>query len=108
MNIFRHARSSFFPAPEHGGSTVSGGGDPSADSPPASEAIDDTFAQDDLGRGNTPGVGVPGSKSNQVLTHDGISERTHRIWEEEGRPEGAAEEHWRRAEEELQQPSDCE
>lgn len=91
----------FFFSPEHGGSTVSGGGHPSADSPPASEAIDDAFAQDARGHGNTPGVGVPGSKSNPVLTHNGITERAQRIWEEEGRPDGKADEHWHRAEAEL-------
>ena len=98
-------RPQFFLAPEHGGSTVTGGGHPSADSPPASEAINDTFAQDARGHGNTPGVGVPGSKSNPVLTNDGVTERAHRIWEEEGRPDGKADEHWRRAEAELRESS---
>lgn len=96
----------FFLAPEHGGSTVTGGGHPSAETNPASEAIDDTFAQDARGHGNTPGVGVPGSKSNPVLTHDGITARAHRIWEEEGRPDGRADEHWRRAEQELRGDAD--
>lgn len=30
-----------------------------------------------------------------------IRERANQIWEEEGRPEGRHEEHWRRAEEEV-------
>jgi hypothetical protein len=30
-----------------------------------------------------------------------IEQRAYRIWEEEGRPDGKAAEHWRRAEEEL-------
>jgi hypothetical protein len=30
-----------------------------------------------------------------------IRERAHRLWEEEGRPEGRAEEHWRRAQVEV-------
>ena len=30
-----------------------------------------------------------------------IRERAHEIWEREGRPEGAQEEHWRRACEEI-------
>lgn len=30
-----------------------------------------------------------------------IRERANQIWEEEGRPEGSHEEHWRRAEEEI-------
>ncbi len=30
-----------------------------------------------------------------------IRERANQIWEEEGRPEGSQEEHWRRAEEEI-------
>lgn len=99
---YSHSRQPvFFLSPEHGGSTVSGGGHPSAGAPPASEAIDDAFAQDARGHGNTPGVGVPGSKSNPVLTHNGITERAQRIWEEEGRPDGKADEHWHRAEAEL-------
>ena len=32
-----------------------------------------------------------------------IRSRAHEIWEEEGRPEGHAEEHWRQAEAELAQ-----
>jgi len=35
------------------------------------------------------------------LSQEDIAKRAHRIWEEEGQPSGAAEEHWRRAEEEL-------
>jgi hypothetical protein len=31
-----------------------------------------------------------------------IRERTHQIWEEQGRPEGLHTEHWRQAESELQ------
>lgn len=108
MNLYRsHSpRFAFFLSPEHGGSTVSGGGHPSADAPPASEAIDDAFAQDAPGHGNTLGVGVPGSKSNPVLTHDGITARAHWIWEEEGHPDGKADEHWHRAEQELRGDSD--
>lgn len=32
---------------------------------------------------------------------DHIKARAHQIWEQEGKPDGAHEEHWRRAEEEL-------
>jgi len=35
------------------------------------------------------------------LTEEEISKLARRFWEEEGQPEGKAEEHWRRAEEEL-------
>ena len=105
MNFLHQSprRGLFFLSPEHGGDTVSGGGRPSAASPPATEAVNDTFAQDARGYGNTPGVGVPGSQTNPVLTETGITERAHRIWEEEGRPEGKAAEHWARAEAELRQ-----
>ena len=96
-------RGLLFFSPEHGGDTVSGGGRPSEASLPASEPIDDAFAQDSRGYGNTPGVGVPGSKTNPVQTNTGVTERAHRIWEEEGRPEGKAAEHWARAEAELRQ-----
>jgi hypothetical protein len=34
-----------------------------------------------------------------------ITQRAQQIWEEEGRPEGRAEEHWLRAEAELAQRS---
>ena len=47
-------RSFFFLSPEHGGDTVAGGGHPADSSVPAQEAIDDAFAQDARGRGNTP------------------------------------------------------
>ena len=98
------ARPRFFFAPEYGGDAVTGGGHP-ADSPvPAEEAIDDAFAQDARGRGNTPGVGVPGSRTNPVgPSQDEITRRARALWEEEGRPEGRAEEHWLRAESELRE-----
>jgi len=35
------------------------------------------------------------------LSHDQIASRAREIWEENGRPEGKAEEHWQRAESEL-------
>jgi hypothetical protein len=93
-------RTNVFFTPEYGGDAVSGGGHP-ADSPvPATEAADDAFAQDAAGSGKEPGVGVPGSRINPV-SHDEISWRAHAIWEEEGRPEGKAEEHWMRAVKEL-------
>ncbi|MFN2507605.1 MAG: DUF2934 domain-containing protein [Chthoniobacterales bacterium] len=93
-----------FFAPEHGGDAVAGGGHP-ADSPlPATEPIDDAFGQNEAGRGKTPGVGVPGTKTNPVGAYrDAITARAQEIWEEEGRPEGRAEEHWLRAEAELGQ-----
>ena len=90
----------FFFNPEYGGDAVSGGGHPADSSVPATEAIDDALAQNAGGRGKIPGVGVPGSRTNPVL-HDEISRRAQAIWEEEGRPEGKAEEHWIRAEREL-------
>ena len=33
--------------------------------------------------------------------HEEIAAIAHRIWEDEGRPENCAEDHWRRAEEEF-------
>ena len=33
--------------------------------------------------------------------HDRIRQRAHEIWEQEGRPEGAHERHWRQAENEV-------
>lgn len=98
---FRERRRIFFAA-EYGGEAVTGGGHPADSAVPAQEEIDDAFAQDQRGHGNTPGVGVPGSRNNPVTPlHDDISERARQYWEDEGRPEGKAEEHWRRAEEEL-------
>ena len=94
----------FFFAPEHGGDAVSGGGHPANVSPPADEAIDDALVQEIRGRGQTPGVGVPGTMGYPTgkLAED-ISRRAQEIWEEEGRPEGRAEEHWLRAEAEIAQ-----
>src|SRR5213076_1021768 len=60
------------------------GGHPADSSVPATEAIDDAFAEDAGGRGKIPGVGVPGSRTNPV-SYDEISRRAHAIWEEEGR-----------------------
>lgn len=37
----------------------------------------------------------------QVDVHDRIKRRAYALWEEEGRPDGRAEEHWFRAEAEL-------
>ena len=37
---------------------------------------------------------------------DRIRQRAHQLWEEEGRPEGRAEDHWSRARQELQGGSD--
>jgi len=103
---FHTPRLIIFFSPDHGGDAVAGGGHP-ADSPvPASEAIDDALGQNEGGRGKVPGVGVPGSKTNPVgALRDEIARRSREIWEEEGRPEGRAEEHWLRAEAELGQRS---
>jgi DUF2934 family protein len=95
-------RGRIFLAPEYGGEAVTGGGHPADSVVPAQEEIDDALGQDQRGYGNTPGVGVPGSRNNPVdRLHEDISRRAREIWEEEGRVEGKAEEHWRRAEEEL-------
>ena len=105
MKVDQFKRASFFFAPEYGGDAVTGGGHP-ADSPvPASEAIDDALGQNAGGHGKTPGVGVPGSKTNPVPSHDEISRRAKELWEQEGRPDGRSEEHWLRAENELRQRS---
>ena len=56
----------FFRAPEHGGDAVGGGGHPANVSPPADEAITDGLGGDVLGRGQTPGLGEPGSKGFPV------------------------------------------
>lgn len=94
----------FFFFPEHGGDAVSGGGHPANVSPPAGEAIGDAFDQDIGGRGQNPGLGVPGSKGFPIgKLHDDITRRAQEIWEEEGRPDGRAEEHWLRAEAEIAQ-----
>ncbi|HEX4665592.1 MAG TPA: DUF2934 domain-containing protein [Chthoniobacterales bacterium] len=97
-------RPPLFLAPEHGGDTVSGGGHP-ADAPlPASEPIDDALAQDQRGYGNTPGVGVPGSKTNPAPpSQEEIARLGQGFWEKEGRPEGKAAEHWARAEQTLRE-----
>ncbi|MEO6870938.1 MAG: DUF2934 domain-containing protein [Chthoniobacterales bacterium] len=69
---------------------------------PASEPIDDALAQDARGHGNTPGVGVPGSKTNPTPpTPEEIARLAQGYWEEEGHPEGQSERHWLQAEAEL-------
>ena len=106
MNYNLFSRRPFFLAPEHGGDGVAGGGHPADSSVPASEAIDDAFGQNEGGRGKIPGVGVPGTKTNPAGAYrDAINARAQEIWEQEGRPDGRAEEHWLRAEAELGQQS---
>ena len=92
----------FFHAPAHGGDAVTGGGHPANVSPPATEAIEDAFDLDTMGRGQTPGLGEPGTKGFPTgKFRDAIAARAQEIWEDEGRPNGRAEEHWLRAEAEL-------
>ena len=87
---------------QHGGNAVTRGSRPSDDSRYAIKAINNAFAQDAGGHAMTPGVGVPASRNNRVgETREKIARRAHAIWEEEGRPEGRAAEHWLRAEAEL-------
>lgn len=40
-------------------------------------------------------------KQNKPHTHEEIAPLAHAFWENEGRPEGKADEHWQRAEEQL-------
>jgi len=90
-------------APDHGGNAIKGGGKPSNSKTPAAEEINDALGYSAPGRGKLPGTadpGVPGSRTNPP-DREKIASRAERLWEEEGRPEGKADEHWRRAEEEL-------
>lgn len=92
----------FFFSPEHGGDAVSGGGHPANVSPPAEAAIDPALGYPVMGRGQTPGLGEPGTEGFPTGKYrDAIEARAREIWEQEGRPEGRAEEHWLRAEAEL-------
>lgn len=62
------------------------------------------FGQEIRGRGQTPGVSVPGTFGYPTgKLADQIADRARQIWEEEGRPDGRAEEHWLRAEAEIAQ-----
>jgi hypothetical protein len=91
-----------FFAIEHGGDAVSGGGHPSDSPVPAQEAIDDAFGQVAGGHGKTPGVGVPGSRTNPAdLVRHEIALRAYQLWQEEGSPDGHSEDFWLRAENEL-------
>jgi hypothetical protein len=95
-------RFAFLLAPEHGGDAVTGGGHPANVSPPSGEAIADAFDEAVGGRGQTPGLGVPGSMGLPVgKLAERIRERAQEIWEAEGRPDGRAEEHWLLAEAEI-------
>jgi hypothetical protein len=40
-------------------------------------------------------------KANPTVSHQDISRRAHRIWEQAGQPDGCETEHWLRAEREL-------
>ncbi len=112
----------FMFAAEHGGDAVKGGGHPSDSPVPAEEAIDDALGRPVAGHAKTAGTGdpgVPGSKTNPVHPRrepppeapsnqpstDEISALARQFWEDEGRPEGKAEEHWSRAEEQLRRRS---
>jgi hypothetical protein len=105
MHFERNLKSrSFFFAPEHGGDAVTGGGHPANVSPPVAVEMADAFDDEPRGRGQVPGLGVPGTKTNPVgAFREAIEARAREIWEEEGRPDGRAEEHWLRAEAELGQ-----
>src|SRR6478735_5632050 len=90
-------------APDHGGNAIKGGGKPSNSKTPAKEEINDALGGSTSGRGKVPGTGdpgVPGSKTNPP-DRGKIAARAEQIWEQEGRPDGQADNHWRRAEEEL-------
>ena len=81
---------------------VAGGGNMSDTSPESIEALADSFDQAERGRGVTSGAGVPGTMGLPVgKLAERITERARQIWEEEGRPDGRAEEHWLRAEHEI-------
>ncbi len=41
------------------------------------------------------------SDQNEPPTQEEVAALARQFWEEEGRPEGKAEEHWRRADEQL-------
>ncbi len=47
----------------------------------------------------------PGPASGSRATPEQIAERAHEFWINEGRPDGRAVEHWRRAERELNNPT---
>ena len=81
---------------------VAGGGNMSDTTPESVEALADSFDQAERGRGVTSAAGVPGTMGLPVgKLAERITERARQIWEEEGRPDGRAEEHWLRAEREL-------
>ncbi|HEX2726231.1 MAG TPA: DUF2934 domain-containing protein [Beijerinckiaceae bacterium] len=83
------------------------------------EAIDETFPASDP-PSYMAGAGILGAPSHSGIVREPavtelresdehhpdtgerrIRERARRIWEAEGRPEGRADEHWRRAQDEL-------
>lgn len=41
--------------------------------------------------------------ASDIVSDDAIRRRAHALWELEGRPEGQAEEHWRRARAEIEE-----
>jgi hypothetical protein len=107
-------------AAEHGGNAINGGGHPSDSKVSIQEAIEDAFGRAVFGHAKTAGngdMGVPGSRSNPVRPEhqrrlngpvyqpadEEIALMAYHLWEDEGRPDGKADEHWRRAREILKE-----
>lgn len=68
------------------------------------EAVADTFPASDPIAVQTPepaptGTAVAAAEPPSLMER--VRERAHRLWEEEGRPEGREAEHWHRAEAEI-------
>ncbi len=69
---------------------------------PTKEAQDEIIAEQPEPR--TAGVGADPARVARA-TPEQIAERAHEFWIDEGRPDGRAVEHWRRAERELNDPN---
>ena len=93
LKLLAERRHNLFFAADHGADTVSVADHASDSSVPANEPIDDA-----------PGAGdpVPEAQTQSGALEEKISHRARAIWEEEGRPDGRAEEHWARAQRELE------
>lgn len=49
-----------------------------------------------------PGVAAPSEGGGNVVMHEQIARRARELWEQEGRPEGAAERHWHEARRQIE------
>jgi hypothetical protein len=94
--LLNHSRLLLFFAPDGLGGTASGGHAPDAMLPANKDTAD------------LPGGGGHAGQSHTMPSQADIAQLAQQYWEEEGRPEGRATDHWSRAEQALRQQAGLE